>query len=237
MLARLRSRTRSWLPALQLQAGVVAGTITNGGYNLDSGTSCGFPTQNSTKDPLLGPLADNGGPTKTHALLEGSPAIDQGNSFGESTDQRGLPRPSDFVGIPNASGGDGSDIGAFELQLREPDATPPKVISTIPKANSTEAAPTANLRATFSEEMDTNTINAQTFKLFKKGTTTKIAATVSYNADTDSAKLDPTNNLMRGVTYKAVVSTGVKDLADNRLDQNTQTTGLQQKVWFFTVDD
>jgi len=43
-------------------------------------------------------------------LLEGSPAIDQGNSFGESTDQRGLPRPSDFVGIPNASSGDGSDL-------------------------------------------------------------------------------------------------------------------------------
>jgi len=61
--------------------GSCSGTITNGGYNLDSGTSCGFPTQNSSKDPLLGPLADNGGPTKTHALLEGSPAIDKGNSL------------------------------------------------------------------------------------------------------------------------------------------------------------
>jgi hypothetical protein len=170
-------------------------------------------------------------------LLEGSPAIDKGNSFEESTDQRGLPRPSDFVGIPNASGGDGSDIGAFELQLREPDATPPKDINTIPKANSTEAAPTANLRATFSEEMDSNTINGQTFKLFKQGSTTKIAAQVSYSASTRTAKLDPTNNLIRGVTYKAVVTTGAKDLAGNRLDQNTKTTGLRQKVWYFTVDD
>lgn len=108
------------------------GTITNGGYNLDSGTSCGFPTENSSKDPLLGPLVHNGGPTKTHALLAGSPAIDKDNSFGESTDQRGLPRPSDFVGIPDASGGDSSDIGAFELQLQEPDTTPSTVISNVP---------------------------------------------------------------------------------------------------------
>jgi predicted outer membrane repeat protein len=121
------------------------GTISNCGYNLDSGTSCGFPTENSNKDPLLGPLADNGGPTKTHALLAGSPAIDQGNSFGESTDQRGMPRPSYFVSTPDASGGDGSDIGAFELQLREPDTTPPTVISTVP-GNGGKLAPQSTSR-------------------------------------------------------------------------------------------
>jgi Ca2+-binding RTX toxin-like protein len=49
-------------------------------------------------------------------LLRGSPAIDQGNSFGEPTDQRGEERPSDFGAITNATGGDGSDIGAFEVQ-------------------------------------------------------------------------------------------------------------------------
>ena len=93
--------------------------VTDGGYNLDSGTTCGFGTDNSSQsdvDPLLGPLADNGGATKTHALLEGSPAIDQGNSFGATTDQRSEQRPSDFGNIPNATGGDGSDIGAYELQ-------------------------------------------------------------------------------------------------------------------------
>ncbi len=50
------------------------------------------------------------------ALMPGSPAIDAGNSFGLSTDQRGDPRPVDFSGIPNAAGGDGADIGAFEVQ-------------------------------------------------------------------------------------------------------------------------
>ena len=73
--------------------------------------------QTNVSAPGLGPLADNGGPTQTHALLEGSPAIDKGNSFGLTTDQRGEERPSDFAAVANAIGGDGSDIGAFELQV------------------------------------------------------------------------------------------------------------------------
>ena len=66
-------------------------------------------------DPMLGELADNGGPTHTHALLTGSPAIDAGNSA-STTDQRGQTRPLDQPSIPNTIGGDGSDIGAFEFQ-------------------------------------------------------------------------------------------------------------------------
>jgi hypothetical protein len=85
--------------------------------------------------------------------------------------------------------------------------------------------------------MDSDTINGSTFKLFKKGTTTQIAAQVSYNADTDTAKLDPTNNLRRGVAYKAVVTTEAKDVEGNRLDQDGSTSGLQQMRWFFRVDD
>ena len=66
-------------------------------------------------DPLIGPLQMNGGPTPTRALLTGSPAIDKGKNFEIHTDQRGHRRPYDYSPIPNASGGDGSDIGAFEL--------------------------------------------------------------------------------------------------------------------------
>ena len=207
--------------------GVGDGTITNGGYNLDSDTSCGFGTNNNSLsgvDPMLGPLADNGGPTKTHALLEGSPAIDKGNSFGATTDQRGVTRPQ----------GTASDIGSFERQLQEPDTTPPKVISTVP-ANGREVGPTANVKATFSEEMQPASVK-NAFKLFKKGSTNQIAAQVSYDTATDKATLNPNNNLRRGVTYKAVVSTIAKDVGGNRLDQDGSTTSLQQKVWYFTVD-
>jgi hypothetical protein len=68
--------------------------------------------------PQLGPLASNGGPTQTHALLEGSPAIDAGNGTGSGHDQRSQARPVDLAGVPNstAPGADGSDMGAYELQ-------------------------------------------------------------------------------------------------------------------------
>jgi hypothetical protein len=67
---------------------------------------------------LLGPLQNNGGTTPTHALLFGSPALDKGFSFGFTTDQRGFLRPVDLpdTTYPNAVGGDGADIGAFEAQ-------------------------------------------------------------------------------------------------------------------------
>jgi Ca2+-binding RTX toxin-like protein len=95
------------------------GSIVDGGYNLEDGTSCGFSDENNSQpstEPELAALAENGGPTQTHALLSDSPAIDKGTSVGQSTDQRGEPRPHDFANIDNATDGDGSDIGAFEVQ-------------------------------------------------------------------------------------------------------------------------
>jgi hypothetical protein len=99
------------------------GIFVSQGFNLigqtndSSGWSGAGDQAGSTNTPLdakLGPLQNNGGPTLTYALLAGSPAIDAGNSFGLTTDQRGQVRPSDSPIIPNAAGGDGSDIGAFE---------------------------------------------------------------------------------------------------------------------------
>jgi hypothetical protein len=104
----------------------VAGDFTSQGFNLISigDDSTGFTSgmnadqvgnNSSPIDPLIGPLQMNGGSTPTHALLPNSPAIDQGNSFGIHTDQRGHKRPQNFLSIPNATQGDESDIGAFEL--------------------------------------------------------------------------------------------------------------------------
>jgi hypothetical protein len=94
--------------------------ITNG-FNLSDNFNNVFTplATDITNQPLLGPLADNGGPTQTHALLSGSPAIDAGNSAGtgQTTDQRGagFNRVVDLP-ITNANGSDGADIGAFEAQ-------------------------------------------------------------------------------------------------------------------------
>src|SRR6266702_4328625 len=80
------------------------------GFNLDSGTSCRLSqaTDLTSTDPLLAPLASNGGPTQTQALEPGSPAIDHGGTSANGcppTDQRGITRPQ----------GPACDIGAFEF--------------------------------------------------------------------------------------------------------------------------
>jgi len=105
------------------------------GFNLDEDGSCEFGESSDLVGVAAGldpVLRDNGGPTPTHALLAGSIAIDRGNSFGDTTDQRGLPRPSDFPDVSNKEGGDGSDIGAFELQVPAPKQGPPVFVSEVP---------------------------------------------------------------------------------------------------------
>lgn len=122
----------------------------------------------------------------------------------------------------------------FQLQITT-DSTAPTVTSVRPANNATGVGLAANARATFSEVMRAGSINTNTVKLFKAGTTNAIEATVSYDAANMMAVLNPNNNLRPGTKYKAVVTSGARDLAGNRLDQNSGVAGNQQKVWFFTT--
>jgi uncharacterized protein (TIGR03437 family) len=125
----------------------VSGFLNSQGHNLvGNGTGATIApaagdqigTSASQIDPLLGPLVNNGGPTQTHALLPGSPAIDRGKNLSNlSTDQRGagFRRTSDFIGIPNVAGGDGTDIGAFEAQCSitlSPSPVAPATVAVLP---------------------------------------------------------------------------------------------------------
>jgi hypothetical protein len=81
---------------------------TSQGHNLSSDMTCNLidATDKPGMDPVLGPLAANGGATKTHALLAGSPAVNAGDGTGlETLDQRGKPRIQ-FAAV---------DIGAVEV--------------------------------------------------------------------------------------------------------------------------
>ncbi len=80
-----------------------------------------------------------------------------------------------------------------------------------------------------------SSITANPFVLLNRASTTKVAASVSYSASTDKAILDPSSPLQIGAIYDARVTTEAKDLAGNRLDQNSSTAGPQQKGWSFTV--
>ncbi len=97
----------------------LSGTLAGSGYNLIGNTTgaSGFAaTDLLNVDPLLGPLLDNGGPTQTHALLSGSPAINAGEPAAPTSltfpkwDQRGAGFARIAVGR--------LDIGAFEVQGR-----------------------------------------------------------------------------------------------------------------------
>jgi hypothetical protein len=85
----------------------------SGGTNLEDADTCGFGSTPGDGDltntnPVLGPLADNGGPTQTHALLSGSPAIHAANNTGcPGEDQRNVTRPQ----------GPACDIGAYEVPV------------------------------------------------------------------------------------------------------------------------
>jgi CSLREA domain-containing protein len=105
---------RNTIVAGNAPADCVVGSTTGNAYSIDGDGSCGL---SGTDQPgvvylRLGPLADNGGPTFTHALLTASPAIDAGSPAApgsggtacESTDQRGVARPL----------GGRCDVGAFE---------------------------------------------------------------------------------------------------------------------------
>jgi hypothetical protein len=116
--------TTAYFPELATNSSIVAGNHLPGGAplaeiisvhsitganNLIGSANVALPGDTLGGDPLLGPLADNGGPTLTHALLAGSPAIDAGSNLaGLTSDQRG----EGYVRVYGAA----ADIGAFERQ-------------------------------------------------------------------------------------------------------------------------
>jgi subtilisin len=121
------------------------------------------------------------------------------------------------------------------------DTAAPKVSSVTPANNATGVKRNTNLTATFSEKMNPSTLTTTTFQLFKvntDGSTTQIAnVTVTPSTDGLKATLNPfgtsTTLLAKSTRYKAVVTTGAKDVAGNPLDQNPTTSGNQQMVWSF----
>gem|GEM_PF-2490471 len=91
-------------------------------------------------DPQLGPLSSNGGPTQTLAPAPTSPVIDQGLTSLPS-DQIGNSRPFEVVGIANAPGGNGADMGAVE------DHIPPQFCASSPSTIAGTSQPD-NLKGT-----------------------------------------------------------------------------------------
>ncbi len=97
---------RSSIIANSTSGGDLWGAVIDGGHNICSDGTAGFSAGSSLNqtDPMLGPLADHGGPTFTMALSPASPALEAIPSGFPPVDQRGISRPQ----------GPLADIGAFE---------------------------------------------------------------------------------------------------------------------------
>ena len=197
------------IPALTL-------SVTNSLIGDNSGTSLnaapvGSPdtdgnligTSVSPINPLLGPLGNNGGPTQTHALLPGSPAIDAGNSTiardaGLDYDQRG-------IGFERTVDGDNDgmmivDMGAFEFSVDFGDAPAPYLTTfaedgarhvaigpTLGTTRDTEAGGTHSANADHDDTNGDSDEDGVTFGTIRVG---QLDATATVNVQGGSARLD-----------------------------------------------
>ena len=180
-----------------------SGMIRSLGHNLCSDDGSGFLTATGDQintDPMLGPLQDNGGPTFTHTLLSGSPAIDSGDpnfdpySFSPLLlyDQRG----DGFERVVN----DHIDIGAFEVQLAPTPTPPPTATPTPVRTPSASKAPEA---ATVTATLASMTLNPATVTGGANSTGT---VTLSAAAPAGGAVVALTSNNLNAATVPASIT-------------------------------
>lgn len=174
----------------------------------NAGLTGSFNQTGSLATPLdakLGPLANNGGPTMTHALLADSPAIDKGNnSAGLSFDQRGAGFVRNFNGV---------DIGAFELQP----VAPPTVTSILVNdSTNAERSLVTSIKVTFSESVNFPSGLGAAFSLIQGASSQPVglvfnpangpAATVTITFANGAIGLDPGSSLPDGKYLFTIVA-------------------------------
>ncbi|MBX7102454.1 MAG: right-handed parallel beta-helix repeat-containing protein [Gemmataceae bacterium] len=155
-------------------------------------------------DPLLNPLADNGGPTMTQSLKAGSPALDGGlNSLAVAFDQRGQNRTYDNPLITNAPGGDGTDIGAYEAQA----ASAAKVTSIVINNGAAQRSRVTTLKVNF----DSAVTIANPANAFTLNRVTPSAGSVTLNTVLDGSGLFATITFTGGLVDGAPGNYSIQD--------------------------
>ena len=221
------------------EAGFPSGTVLGSG-SADVDGFATFPPGDPVDIPLTQPAPVSAGTkyalvaTSANAVPEGGSVYSWSGSTNDAYDRGDALGRRDGQWEHRSNNGENVDF-AFKTFVAEPDTTAPRVTSTVPAGNATGVAPGTNVSAVFSEAMTAGSINTRTVKLMRAGTTTVIPAAVTYDATAKKVVLNPDSNLRLGTRYKAVVTTGARDLAGNLLDQNPSVAGNQSKSWVFTV--
>jgi subtilisin-like proprotein convertase family protein len=115
------------------------------------------------------------------------------------------------------------------------DRTGPRVSATSPGDRADGVSRRATVTARLSEVIRPATVTRTTAYLVRAGTTRHLPATVRVSSDRRAIVITPSRPLRAHTTYKAVITTAVRDLAGNRLDQVRAKSGLQGKAWRFTT--
>lgn len=177
-LQQIGGRIIRGVPPIRTNANVLGNATLQFSLDLSSGQA---------SNVISDTLADNGGPTDTFAIAsDSSPAIDQGNSFGGLLDQRGHQRTVNFAAAPDATGGDGTDIGAVEFGSQE--------------------AIRLAIVATDAEGLEgTGGTSTRTFTVTRSGRTTG-SASVNYRVETVSGNSASASDFAEGVLPSGVLT-------------------------------
>ncbi len=217
------------------------GTVNSEGFNLIQSTSGATinetlnPGTNITgQDPQLNPLGENGGSTLTHSLQCTSPAIDKGKAFGLTNDQRGGLRPLDFADtvFPNAVGGDGTDMGAFETQAGGgcvPDAQSPN-----PQPTTNEDSPvTVQLKAVYSQNVQMTFSISQSPANGTLGAITNTSCTFNLSTTcTADVQYTPNADYNGADTFKFKATTNPGSLESDPADVNVTINSINDPPSF-----
>ena len=224
----------------------IGGTLTSLGYNIigsniwvDSNNvpnivglitaTTGDQFNTGIAPVVLGPLANNGGPTPTHDLGAGSIAIDKGESSLSTTDQRGELRPCDQASVPNATGGDGADIGAFEVQGACFANAPPDAVDDTATVEVNSGAHSIGVLANDTDpDLDPLTITAVT-QGANGGAVSTDGTTVSYTSAANFVGTDTFTYTIddgQGNTDTATVTVTVEDTTPPEVTSSVGTASL-----------
>jgi hypothetical protein len=116
------------------------------------------------------------------------------------------------------------------------DRVAPRVTRTWPAAGSSHVRRGRAVRARFTEPVAPGAASLSSLaKVFRIGSSRPIPATVTCNRALAIVRVEPLHPLRPGTRYRVVMSTGFRDIAGNRADQDATKAGRQPAMWRFTT--